>query len=586
MFSKLYYVKILIVINKKIARIFSEIADILEINDENPFRIRSYRNAAITLENLSEDIDALYKEGNLNKIQGIGSHLAEKIEEIIKTGSCKDHQKLLKSFPHGLIEMLRIPYLGPKKVKKLYKELGIKTIEELREAARKGKLGDLEGFGITTEEKILHGIDQLEESKGRFLISEAAEYANLIIEKLKKLKEVERIEIAGSLRRGKETIGDLDILVESSKPDVIMDIFTEQKEVKEIVAKGLTKSSVILENDLKADLRVVKKESFGAAWMYFTGSKEHNVVLRTLAKKKSLKISEYGIFKEGKKEIKIGGGSEEEIYRLLDMAWIPAELRENRGEIEAAKNNNLPKLIERKYIKGDLHTHTIASDGSNTILEMAKAAQNLGYEYMAITDHSQKVSVAGGLSEKELLKQFKDIDLAEKKIKGFKIFKGVEVDILNDGSLDIKDEVLKKADFVIAAIHYKFEMSEEDMTDRIIKGFKNPFVIGFAHPTGRMLKKREGYKVNMNKIIEAAALYNVALEINANPVRLDLLDIYCKMAKEKGVKIYIATDAHSTQDLLFMDYGVQVARRGWLEKSDIINTYSLPKFLKLIRKKR
>ena len=571
-------------INKIAAKIFNEIADILEIQDENKFRIRSYRLAAEAIENLSEDLESIYKEGNLRNIPGIGAHLSERIEEIINNGDCKEHQELLKKIPHDLLDMLKIPFLGPRKVKKLYEELNIKTIEELKRAAFEGKLRNLEGFGETSEEKILKGIEQTEKNRGRFLISEAYEYADLIINKLKKIPEVNRIEIAGSLRRGKETIGDLDILIESNLPDKVMDLFTELKEVKEILAKGNTKSSVVLENNLEADLRVVDKSSFGVALLYFTGSKEHNVVLRTIAKKKGLKINEYGIYKEGRKEVKIGGESEEEVYKLMNMQWIPPELRENRGEIEKAQKNNLPKLIERKYIKGDIHIHTKASDGENTILEMAEKCKELGYEYLAITDHSKKVTIAGGLGEKELIKQFKDIDFVQKNIKGIKILKGVEVDILNDGKLDIKDEVLKMADFIIGAIHYKFEMTEEEMTERIIKAFKNPYLKGFSHPSGRLLTRRESYKVNMNKIIDAAKLYNVVLEINSNPHRLDLVDIYCKMAKEKGVKIYISTDAHSVGDLDYMNYGVTVARRGWLEKTDIINTYSLDKFLKAIKR--
>ncbi len=466
--------------------------------------------------------------------------------------------------------------MGPKTALLLYKKFKIDSPAKLEKAAKAGKLRGIPGMGAKKEENILRGLSLKKESHGRFLLNDASAHAELIVEELKKLKEVKKILPCGSLRRGKETIGDIDILVISSKPKKIMDTFVKLPAAKDVLAHGETKSSVILKNGMQADIRVVEEKSFGSAAHYFTGSKGHNIHLRQMAQKKGWKISEYGIFK-GKKQI--GGATEEEMFEKFGMQFIPPELRETRGEFEAAAKGKIPKLIELKDIKGDLHLHTKATDGFNTIEEMAQAAKALGYEYIAITDHTQSTRIAGGLNEKEMLKHLKKIREADKKVKGIKILSGAEVDILPDGKLDYSDEVLKQLDIVLAAVHSRFKMPEKEMTERVIKAFQYKHVTIFTHPTGRLIGERDPYEIDMEKILQAAKKYNVAIEINAHPKRLDLTDVYCKRAKELGVKLTIATDAHSADQLELMKYGVVTARRGWLEKKDVINTLSLTKLI-------
>jgi DNA polymerase (family 10) len=572
--------------NSEFANIFWEMGDFLELREDNPFKIRAYRKAAGSIESLSKSVEEIYAQGGIKAllaVPGIGQHIAEKIEEQIKTGKVSAHVKLAKQFPKGFLQLMNIPGMGPKTAQLLYKKFKIDTPEKLEKAARAGKIKDLPGMGVKKVENILRGITLKKESHGRFLLDDATAHAELIVEELKKLKEAKKILPCGSLRRGKETIGDIDILVISDKPNKIMDKFVKLSAVKEVLAKGSTKSSVILKNGMQADVRVVEEKSFGSAAHYFTGSKQHNIVLRTMAQKKGWKVSEYGIFKKNRQ---IGGAKEEEMFTKLGLQYIPPELREGRGEFDAAKKGKIPKLIELKDIKGDLHMHTKATDGSNTIEEMAQAAKKLGYEYIVITEHTQSTRIAGGLNEKEMLKHLKKIREANKKVKGIKILAGAEVDILPDGKLDYSDEILKQLDIVLAAVHSRFKMPRKEMTERVIRAFQNKYVNIFVHPSGRLIGQRDPYDIDMERVLQAAKKYNVAIEINAHPKRLDLTDVYCKRAKELGVKLIIATDAHSTDQLELMKYGVITARRGWLEKRDVINTHPVDKLLKLLYTKR
>ncbi|MFC1510957.1 DNA polymerase/3'-5' exonuclease PolX [Candidatus Margulisiibacteriota bacterium] len=568
--------------NQEFAQFFLEIAEFLELKDDNPFRIRAYRKAAQNIESSSKSLTAIYNASGLHgleKIPGIGEGIAAKIEEIIKTGKLKFYQKLLKEFPKGFIEIIETPGLGPKTAMRLLKKLKIDSLKKLEAAAKAGELRNLPGLGAKKEENIMRGIELKKKSHGRYLLDDATSHAELIVEKLKKLKEVKNILPCGSLRRGKETIGDIDILVISSKAKPIMDAFCKLPFVKNVLAHGDTKSSVVLENGMQADVRVVESKSFGAAAHYFTGCKGHNIHLRQLAQKKGLKVSEYGIFKGVKQ---IGGETEEEMFAEFGLQFIPPELREMQGEFEAAAKGEIPRLIERKNIRGDLHVHTKASDGLSTIEEMANKAKDWGYEYIAITDHTQSTRVAGGLTEKEMLAHLKKIRAADKKIKGIKILAGAEVDILPDGSLDYSDSLLKQLDIVIAAVHSRFKMPKAEMTQRITEAFENIYVNIFAHPSGRLINERAPYEIDMEKVLQAAKKHNVAIELNAHPYRLDLTDIYCKRAKELGVKIAISTDAHSTDQLELMKYGVITARRGWLEAKNVINTLPLAKLNKLL----
>jgi DNA polymerase (family 10) len=473
--------------------------------------------------------------------------------------------------------MLSIPEVGPKTVQLVYKELGITNISELEKAAREGKIRNLFRMGEKTEKNILKGIEFLKRSKGRILLGDALPFAEKIINILKELKEVEKISPAGSLRRGKETIGDLDILITSSKPKKVMEKFIKLPFVKEIIAFGETKSSILTDIDLQVDLRVVENESFGAALQYFTGSKEHNIALRELAIKKNLKINEYGVFKG---EEKISGEREEDVYEILGLKFIQPEMRENWGEIEIAKEGKLPELINLNDIKGDLQVHSDWSDGSYSIEELAEQAIKKGYQYLAITDHCGSLKVAGALDREDILKQIEYIQNLNRKFKNFYILTGIEVNIKPDGSLDMEDEILKKLEIVIAGVHTKFKQTKEEMTERIIRAMKNPNVDMIAHPSGRVLGEREPYEVDWEKIFKVAKETGTILEINSYPKRLDLKDIYVKRAKESGIKIAINTDAHHSGQLDFIQYGVITARRGWLEKKDVINTYSLPELKK------
>ena len=570
--------------NLELSRMFEQIARILKIKGENPFKIRAYEKITLVLENLPIDIETIYQQGGLNNIPGVGEGIAKKIEEFLTTGKLEYYEKLKETIPDGVVELIDILEVGPKTAKLLYEELGVDNIEKLEKAVRQHQIKDLPGMGEKTETNILRGIELYKRRKERVLLGTALPLAEEIVENLRQLKETDKINFAGSLRRKKETIGDIDILVTSQKPEKIMKTFTSLPQVREILAEGPTKSSVITKKDIHVDVRVVEPISFGAALQYFTGSKVHNIKLRELAVKRGLKINEYGVF-DSETGQRITGEKEEEVYKILDLAFIPPELREDRGEIEAAQENKLPELIEYSQIEGDLHMHTKWSDGAHSIMQMAEAAKKRGYKYIAITDHSQSLKFAGGLTEERLREQIEKIRKLNQELDDFTILSGIEVDIKSDGSLDFSDEILSKLDVVIAAIHSGFKQESKVITERIVKAMQNKLVSIIAHPTGRLIGYRESYQVDINKMMDIATETRTILEINACPERLDLNDVYCRMAKEKGVQLAIETDAHSINGLEFMNLGVDVARRGWLEEKDIINTLSLDKLLKRLKNK-
>lgn len=570
--------------NKKIAEIFNEIADILEIKGESFFRVNAYRKGALAVSNYPKPLaDVLTNSPkDLDKIPGLGKALKSKIEELIKTGKSKAHENYKKGFPPGLLEILKIRTLGPKKVKLFYTELAIKTVDELKAAAEKGLLRDLPKMGEKSEEEILKAIEEFRQfSTDRSLVHEAHTAAISVIEHMQKMKEVDQIQYAGSLRRSQETIGDVDILVTSKNiskdREKIMQHFTTYDEVINVIAEGDTKSSVILSNGIQVDLRLVKNESFGAALHYFTGSKDHNVRLRDIAKKRGMKVNEYGLF-EGEK--RLAGETEEGMFENLDLPWIPPEMRRNDGEFEyAMQHGKLPELIQLNDIKGDLHNHSTYSDGKNTLEEMTKAFIKQGYEYFAITDHSPLMPVAKGMSPADVKRQWEEIDELNKKYEGkIKILKGSEVDILKDGSLDYEDSILSQLDVVVISAHMHQNLDFDEQTKRIIRAVENPYSMILGHPTGRLINKRPEMKFDMEKVIDACIANNVALEINSQPLRLDLAEKYIRVAKEMGAKFAINTDSHTVDTIGYMQYGVGMARRGWLTKKDIINTQGLSAF--------
>ncbi|MBI5233334.1 MAG: DNA polymerase/3'-5' exonuclease PolX [Deltaproteobacteria bacterium] len=577
--------------NIEIARVFHEVADLLEIKGENLFRIRSYRNAALVIEGLPLSIKDIAAKGldALEAIPGIGRSIAEKIEELFKSGRCAYHDELLKEYPHGVLTMLKVSGVGPKKAGLFYKTLGIKSIEELLRAAREGRLNSLPGVGVKTEDRIKRSIEELKAVSGRFSIWEVFSEAVQLTGYMKSLDGCIECMPAGSLRRWKETIGDLDILAVCKKAAPIMDHFTSYPLLKEVIAKGGTLSTIILRSGLQVDLRVVDLSSFGAALQYFTGSKAHNIVLRERARKMGLKINEYGVFREIDDK-RIAGRTEEDVYSSVGLPFIPPELRENTGEIEAAEEGRLPKLVEAEDIRGDLHIHTSESDGAATIEEMAEAAISMGYEYIAITEHSRALGVAHGLDEKRLLRHIKAIDALNAKLKKkgscFRVIKGAEVDIRSDGSLDYDEKTLKQLDCVVAAVHSGFAMTKEEMTARIIKAVSSGFVHILAHPTGRLIGSRGPYPIDMEAVLDMAAKHNVVMELNSYPERLDLNDMHLKLAKTRAVLVVISTDSHNPGHLKNIAFGVHIARRAWLEKKDILNTKPLKEVLRLFKKTR
>jgi len=567
--------------NQQVANIFNEIADLLELKGENVFRIRAYRRAAQNVDGLTRDVTTLSDE-ELAAIPGIGKDLIGKIHEYLEKGSVAKHEELKKEIPGGVLDLLRIPGLGPKKVMQFYDKLKVRSIDELEEAIRTGKLSGLPGIQKKTEVNILKGIEFIKHGTDRRPLGRVLPLAEDIIRRMKDAAPVDKIEVAGSIRRMKEMVKDIDLLTTSKHPEKVMDSFVGLPQVSRVLAHGPTKSSVMTEDGIQVDLRVVDEDSFGAALQYFTGSKQHSIRLREMAVRAGLKLNEYGAFKEpgGKK---IGGKTEEEMYKALKLPWIPPELREDTGEIEAALNGKLPDLVTLRDIKGDLHVHTNESDGSHDLDTIVKAAKNKGYSYIAITDHTKGLGVARGLDEKRLAKEIKLIDAANEKLAGFRILKGTEIDIRSDGRLDLADEALAGLDIVVAAVHSGFKQSQEQMTRRIISAIRNPCVSVIAHPTGRLIGERDAYAVDMEAVLKEAAKYGVAMEVNAYPLRLDLNDMHIKRAKEYGVLLAISTDTHVLNQFDFMTYGVSIARRGWAEKKDVLNTLAYDDLIRRLK---
>lgn len=568
--------------NTEIAALFNRLADLLELEDANPFRVRAYRNGARTISSLAQNVAELVKAGkDLSELPGIGEALAKKIETIVETGKLPQLEKVGAHTPPALSKLMKIEGLGPRRVKTLYKQLGIRSLEDLDRAARSGKIRKLEGFGKKTEEIILHGLERFSGAEERMKLPDAEDIAKSLVAWLKYTQGVKAVTVAGSFRRRKETVGDLDILITARKNSPVMDRFVNYDEVNEVVSRGKTRSTVILRSGLHVDLRVVPQVSYGAALCYFTGSKAHNIAVRKLGVKKGYKINEYGVFRNEKR---VAGKTEKDVYKQIGLPYIAAELRENRGEIDAAKKGKLPELVTLEDIRGDLHCHTKATDGRNSLNEMVEIAKARGYEYLAITDHSRHVTVAHGLDRKRLLDEIRQIDKLNEKLDGIVVLKSIELDILEDGSLDLPDGVLKELDLTVCAVHYKFNLPRKKQTERIIRAMDNPYFNILAHPTGRLINQREAYEVDLETIMTAARKRGCFLEVNAQPDRLDLTDSYCKLAKEMGLKVAISTDAHSTGNLDYIRFGIGQARRGWLEADDVLNTRTLDDLKKLLRR--
>ncbi|WP_417385438.1 DNA polymerase/3'-5' exonuclease PolX [Gimesia sp.] len=568
--------------NSEIARQFEELADLLEIQGANPFRLRAYRNAARTISGLPDSIQDLVESDpkELQELPGIGKDLAEKIVTIVETSTLPQLEELKEQIPADVVRMLDIPGIGPKKVAFLFSELSIQSLDDLKAAAENGVIAEQKGFGKKTEQIILEGLEQLSQAGNRVRLADAKAQSDAIIHDLSELDSVQQISEAGSCRRRKESVGDLDVLVTSSQPAEVMDALADHELVNKVLARGDTKQRVRLNSGLELDLRVVPEESYGAALLYFTGSKEHNIVLRRRSQDRGLKLNEYGLFREDEL---VSGKTEEEVYKALDLPWIPPEIREDRMEFAAAEKNELPELIELKDIRGDLHMHTTATDGTASILEMAEGAKAKGYQYIAITDHSKRVTMANGLDAKRLRAHWKEIEKVQAKISGIQILKGIECDILEDGSMDLPDDVLSEADWVIAVLHYGLKQPQKQINQRLLNAIQNPNVSIIGHLSGRLIGKRPGADLNYGEILKAAADYGTMLEINAHPMRLDIDDIHAARAKELGIPIVINTDAHSVSGLDVMQYGIYQARRAGLTKKDVANTKTWKQFQKLLK---
>jgi DNA polymerase (family 10) len=568
--------------NRAVADLLFKTADGLDLSGGNFFKIRAYRRAARAIKDLSEDIEKVYKEGKLTDIEGVGAGIAKKIEEFLKTGKMTKLEEISKDIPESLFNLLGIRDLGPKTIHHLYKELGVKNLQDLKQVIKSGAFSRIEGLGDKKAEKILENIKFYEEKTGegrRFTLGEVTPIVNEIVEKLSGLKSVKKVSPAGSLRRMKETVGDIDILVETAKPEKVIADFISFPEIKKVLESGKTKVSVILKGiGIQTDLRILPSESYGAALLYFTGSKDHNVKIRGLAMKKGLKINEYGVFRNEKM---IAGKSEEEIYKLLGMDYIPPELREDRGEVELALSGKVPDVIEYDDIKGNLHTHTEYSDGNNSIKELVSFARALGYSYIGISDHSASAVYANGLKEDDIKRQIDEIDALNENLHGFRILKGTESDILADGTLDFKDNILEKLDFVIGAIHTGFT---KNVTERIEKALENPYLTILAHPTGRLISSRTGYKVNLDKVMNKAKENKKILEINAYYDRLDLDEFNAREAHKRGIKFCISTDAHNPDMFKWMNLGIGIARRAWINREAVINTYELQDLAKTLKR--
>ncbi len=570
--------------NAEIARLLTDVADLLEISAGNPFKVRAYRNAARTVADHPDPIAELVSGGefDLTDLPGIGGGIAKEITALVNTGTLPQRQQLVATLPPGLLELLRIPGLGPKRVKLLHEQLKVNSVADLKDALEKGKIAKLPGFGPKLLEKIREGVsDTATTAQKRMVLHEAEQYARAIVEYLKAGGGIDEIDVAGSFRRRKETIGDLDIVVSCRNPAVVIARFGKFGEVTHIASQGETRSTVLLSSGLQVDLRVVEPACFGAAMQYFTGSQAHNIELRKIAQAKNLKLNEYGVFRGSKC---ISGRTEEEVYGSLGLDWIPPEMRENRGEIALAKEHKLPKLVTLEEIRGDLQMHTDASDGKATLTEMIEAARSCGHAYIAITDHSPRTSMAGQ-SPAEIRAQWKEIDRVNTGIRGLRVLKSVEMDILESGKLDLPDDLLAEADYVVATIHYGLKQSERQLTDRLLRAIENRWVDAIGHPTGRILPNRPSYPLDFDVVAKAAANAKCLLEINGSE-RLDLPDTLAAAAKSHGVRFVLSTDAHNTRELEFMRFAVAVARRAWLTAADILNTRPLPEFLKGLRRSR
>lgn len=568
--------------NSEIAAIFDRLADLLEIEGANPFRIRAYREAARTIAGQSRSFaDLVAEEADLSKLPHIGKAIAEKIKIIVETGRLPQLEDVASRTPAALSDLMKVEGLGPKRVKILYQTLNIRSEEDLARAVRTGQLRELPGFGKKTEDMIGARLAHRVGMEPRTSLRVAEQVAEPLTTYLKKTEGVKQIAVAGSYRRRKETVGDLDILVTAQKDSPAMQRFVDYEEVEHVISKGPTRSTVRLRCGMQVDLRVVPQVSYGAAMEYFTGSKAHNVAIRKLGVKKRLKINEYGVFRG---EQRVAGRTEREIYAAVGLPYIEPELREDRGEIDAARKHELPKLVTVKQIRGDLHCHTKTTDGNHTVEQMARAAKARGYQYLAISDHTQHVTVAHGMDAKRLLRQIRKIDRLNEELDDIEILKSVEVDILENGALDLPDDILAQLDFTVCAVHYRFGLSRKKQTERIIRAMDNPYFTILAHPTGRLIGRREPYELDLERVMEAAKDRGCHLELNAQPDRLDLDDSACKMAKDLGVKIAISTDAHSTEQLDLMRFGVDQARRGWVERADVLNTRSLRSLRKLFER--
>lgn len=590
--------------NVEIAEKLRQVADLLEIEGENPFKVRAYRNAARTVEGLAEPVAEMVRRGeDLEELPAIGKDMAGYITELVETGRLRRLERLEKRATPGAAELIRLEGVGPSKALRLAEELGVRSIDDLERAIDRGEVEQLAGFGRRSAEKLRQAIRDYRKHRRRFKLSDADQLVRPLLEHMRAAPGVREIEVAGSYRRRVETIGDVDILVAARPARPVIEHFTAYPASARTESAGTTRATIILRDGLHVDLRVVAPESWGAALHYFTGSKAHNIRVRRLGIDRGLKINEYGVFRErrgkGKARaqkkaadggdaswVRVGGRTEAEVFDAVGMDYVPPELREDRGEVEAALEGTLPTLITLDYIRGDLQCHTTWSDGRDPLEKMVRAAKDIGYDYIAITDHSPAVRVAGGLDPKRLQKQWKEIDEVAERVPGITILKGMEVDILADGSLDLPDEFVERLDVVVVGVHSRMRMSEAKMTDRIIKGISHPGVHILAHPTGRIINRREPYDVDLDAVLDAAAEYRVAIEINAQPDRLDLDDVLARRARDRGVMLVIDSDAHSAGDLRYMRYGVDQARRAWVEKGDVLNTMPLGRLRKWLARSR
>jgi DNA polymerase (family 10) len=568
--------------NADVADVLSRLADLLEIEDANQFRVRAYRNAARTIGDLSRPVADMVEQGeDLTDLPGIGDSMVDKIEEIVSTGTLKQLEETESQTPAGLSELMNIQGLGPKRAAALHKQLGVENQEDLKKAAENQKIREISGFGPKTEQKILKDLQREQRDYQRHLLSDAEQLAAPLADYLRAVDGVKELVVAGSYRRRKETVGDLDILVTAKKDSPVMDAFVDYEDVAEVVSQGSTRSTVLLKRGLQVDLRLLPQVSYGAALHYFTGSKAHNIAVRKRGLERDYKINEYGVFKG---DDRVAGRTEQEVYAAVDLPFIPPEIREDRGEIQAAEQGRLPRLVTVDDIRGDLHAHTKETDGSHSLEQMAQAAQKRGYQYLAISDHSKKVTVASGLNARRLAKQIDAIDELNDRLDGLTLLKSMEVDILEDGDLDLENDMLERLDVVTGSVHYQLGMPKNKMTRRVLAALDHPHINILGHPTGRLLHERDAFELDLEAVIERAVENGVFLELNAHPDRLDLNDVHCKMAKDMGAKIAICTDAHKQSDLDLIRFGIGQARRGWIEADDVINTRSLKDLRKLLRR--